>query len=168
MLEYAGAPHDGGQGAEGFLTRLASLDGTDGAVVAIENQSGLEYLLGHDEDHLVSRTFPVDDRWAYCEFVVAGLGPDVSNSFLVVAAHHENAIDRLVDQDVVAWLPAVIGGAPGGAVAWSSPGRRTRASPWSSGETALATRGSIETSPTNAIGIRGAPSMGAAGRVGAR
>ncbi len=56
-------------------------------------------------DHLESRTFPVDHRSAHAQFVEAGLGPDVSNSFLVVAARDDEVLDRLVDPDVVAWMP---------------------------------------------------------------
>lgn len=180
VLEYAGARHGGGGGPTPFLQRLADSLAPGGvAAVAIENQFGLKYLLGHDEDHLArpmigiedypgaesvrtwsraqlegllssvgltahrwlfpfpdyklpttilgesayddaelvdhllrwptsdhqhSRTFPVDHRRAHRAFVEAGLGPEVANSFLVLAAHSPADIDGLVDPDAVAWL----------------------------------------------------------------
>ncbi len=180
VLEYAGAPHGGGVGAEAFLSGLAARVGPGGVMVlAIENQFGLKYLLGHHEDHLDrpmvgvegypgaasvrtwsrrrlgglltdagfgaarwlfpfpdyklpttiltedayadpllvdqlvrgpvddhlrSGVFPVDPRAAHAQFVTAGLGPDVANSFLVVAARAAGDVEEVVDPGALAWL----------------------------------------------------------------
>ena len=45
-----------------------------------------------------------DDRLAHRVFLEAGLGPDVANSFLVVAGHDTGAIARRVDPEVAAWF----------------------------------------------------------------
>ncbi|HEV3400514.1 MAG TPA: methyltransferase domain-containing protein [Acidimicrobiales bacterium] len=45
-----------------------------------------------------------DDRWAHRVFLDAGLGPDVANSFLVVAAAESTGVERLVDGDTAAWF----------------------------------------------------------------
>jgi len=45
-----------------------------------------------------------DDRFAHRVFLEAGLGPEVANSFLVVAGHDAGAIDRRVDPEVAAWF----------------------------------------------------------------
>jgi SAM-dependent methyltransferase len=45
-----------------------------------------------------------DDRLAHRVFLEAGLGPDVANSFLVVAGHDTAAIARQIDPDVAAWF----------------------------------------------------------------
>ena len=45
-----------------------------------------------------------DDRLAHRVFLEAGLGPDVANSFLVVAGHDAAAITRRLDPDVAAWF----------------------------------------------------------------
>ncbi len=45
-----------------------------------------------------------DDRLAHRVFLEAGLGPDVANSFLVVAGHDAGAITRRLDPDVAAWF----------------------------------------------------------------
>jgi hypothetical protein len=180
VLEYAaGRPG----GAISFLSRLASLVRPGGVLaVAIENQLGLVYLLGADEDHLArpwvglegyptaeagvrtfSRTalttlladaglgnqlwlypFPdyklpvailaegayvepdavdlvdqlvgppvtrdrmghpagADTRAVHREMVAAGLGTEVANSFLVVAAADRAALDARCDTSTLAW-----------------------------------------------------------------
>ena len=180
VLEYAaGRPG----GAEVFLGRLAGLVRSGGVLaVAIENQLGLAYLLGADEDHLAhpwvglegyptaeagvrtfSRTaltrllaevgmadqlwlypFPdyklpvailtegayvapdavdlvdqlvgppvardrmdhpvgADTRAVHREMVAAGLGTEVANSFLVVAAADRAALDARCDTSTLAW-----------------------------------------------------------------
>ena len=177
VLEYAGSD----PGA--FLSHLASLVRPGGAlVIAIENQMGLAYWLGADEDHL-GRPFvglsgypgdtggirthsraglagllsdagmsaqrwlypfpdyklpvailtddayrapdavdfvdqvvgpPVDrlrmggspgpdSRASHRELVAAGLGPDMANSFLVVAGADQTAVDSACGGDVLAW-----------------------------------------------------------------
>ena len=177
VLEYSGTD----PGA--FLSHLASLVRPGGAlVVAIENQMGLAYWLGADEDHL-GRPFvgvagypgdtggirthsraglagllsgagmsaqrwlypfpdyklpvavlseeayrvpdavnfvdqivgpPVDrlrmgasagpdSRASHRELVAAGLGPDMANSFLVVAGADQAAVDTACGGDVLAW-----------------------------------------------------------------
>ena len=53
-----------------------------------------------------------DDRAAHRAMVAAGLGPDVANSFLVVAAADPQAVAGRVDENVLAWRVA--------------PGRRRR------------------------------------------
>jgi len=45
-----------------------------------------------------------DDRLAHRIFLEAGMGPEVANSFIVVAGHDAAAIDRRVDPDVAAWF----------------------------------------------------------------
>jgi O-antigen biosynthesis protein len=45
-----------------------------------------------------------DDRFAHRVFLEAGMGPEVANSFLVVAGHDAGAIDRRVDPEVAAWF----------------------------------------------------------------
>ncbi len=44
-----------------------------------------------------------DDRRAHRVFLEAGLGPDVANSFLVVAGNGPTALERRVDPEVAAW-----------------------------------------------------------------
>ncbi len=177
VLEYSGSNPDA------FLSELASLVRPGGAlVVAIENQMGLAYWLGADEDHLgrpfvglagypgatggirthsraalakllssaglsAQRWFypfpdyklPVailaddayrvpdavdfvdqivgppmsrdragaplgpDSRATHRELVAAGLGPDMANSFLVVAGADHFALDAACDGGVLAW-----------------------------------------------------------------
>lgn len=48
-------------------------------------------------------TVVCDDRGAHRSFVAAGLGPDVANSFLVVASAEAGPLDDLVEPDVLAW-----------------------------------------------------------------
>ncbi len=45
-----------------------------------------------------------DDRIAHRVFLQAGLGPEVANSFLVVAGHDSTAMTRRLDPDVAAWF----------------------------------------------------------------
>lgn len=45
-----------------------------------------------------------DDRRAHRAFLAAGLGPDVANSFLVVAGADDGAASRLVGSQVTAWF----------------------------------------------------------------
>ncbi|MBC8194295.1 MAG: methyltransferase domain-containing protein [Actinobacteria bacterium] len=177
VLEYSGSD------PEAFLTHLASLVRPGGAlVVAIENQMGLAYWLGADEDHLGRpyvgiAGYPGDtggirthsraglagllsdagmsaQRWLYPfpdyklpvavltddayrvpdavefvdqivgppvdrqrmgapagpdsrashrELVAAGLGPDMANSFLVVAGADQGAVDTACAGNVLAW-----------------------------------------------------------------
>ncbi|MBT4891334.1 MAG: methyltransferase domain-containing protein [Gammaproteobacteria bacterium] len=177
VLEYSGTD----PGA--FLTHLASLVRPGGAlVVAIENQMGLAYWLGANEDHLgkpfvglagypgdtggirthsrsglagllsgagmsaqrwlypfpdyklpmavltdnayrvpdavefvdqivgppvdrlrMGATAGPDSRAAHRELVAAGLGPDMANSFLVVAGADQGAVDSACGGDVLAW-----------------------------------------------------------------
>jgi precorrin-6B methylase 2 len=49
------------------------------------------------------RYFLADDRGVHRTFVEAGLGPEVANSFLVVAASDDMALVRHVDREVSAW-----------------------------------------------------------------
>jgi 2-polyprenyl-3-methyl-5-hydroxy-6-metoxy-1,4-benzoquinol methylase len=44
-----------------------------------------------------------DERKAHAAFVAAGIGPDVANSFLVVAGPEGGDVTRLVDADALAW-----------------------------------------------------------------
>ena len=46
----------------------------------------------------------MDSRRVHLSFVEAGLGPDVANSFLVVAGRDDMAIDRFLRRDELAWL----------------------------------------------------------------
>lgn len=53
VLEYAGAGEGGARGPKALLERARGLLKPDGVLMlAIENQLGLKYLLGHPEDHL--------------------------------------------------------------------------------------------------------------------
>ncbi len=177
VLEYSGT--DPGT----FLAHLASLVRPGGAlVVAIENQMGLAYWLGANEDHLgkpfvglagypgdtggirthsrtglatllssagmsaqhwlypfpdyklpvailtddayrvpdavefvdqivgppvdrlrMSTTAGPDSRASHRELIAAGLGPDMANSFLVVAGADQGAVDSACGGDVLAW-----------------------------------------------------------------
>ncbi len=177
VLEYSGT--DPGT----FLAHLASLVRPGGAlVVAIENQMGLAYWLGANEDHLgkpfvglagypgdtggirthsraglatllssagmsaqhwlypfpdyklpvailtddayrvpdavefvdqivgppvdrlrMGTTAGPDSRASHRELVAAGLGPDMANSFLVVAGADQGAVDSACGGDVLAW-----------------------------------------------------------------
>jgi 2-polyprenyl-3-methyl-5-hydroxy-6-metoxy-1,4-benzoquinol methylase len=45
-----------------------------------------------------------DDRSSHQVFLNAGLGPEVANSFLVLAARRESALEGVVDDTAVAWL----------------------------------------------------------------
>lgn len=54
-------------------------------------------------DHANAPSLLCDDRSAHRTMLDAGFGPDVSNSFLVVASSAPAAINALVDADVVAW-----------------------------------------------------------------
>lgn len=45
-----------------------------------------------------------DERAAHQQFVDAGLGPDVANSFLVLAGDAPPTVDHLVDPDTLAWV----------------------------------------------------------------
>ncbi|MEE2767742.1 MAG: methyltransferase domain-containing protein [Actinomycetota bacterium] len=180
VLEYSERQHGG---AVSFLNRLARLVRPGGILaLAIENQLGLAYLLGANEDHLgrpwvglegyqtsesgvrtFSRTtlnkllagaglthqrwlypFPdyklpvailaedvyteidaidlvdqmvgppvardrtggtvdVDTRAVHREFVAAGIGPEVANSFLVLAATDPTALETRSDTSTLAW-----------------------------------------------------------------
>ncbi|OWY61370.1 hypothetical protein B7486_64140, partial [cyanobacterium TDX16] len=44
-----------------------------------------------------------DERKAHAAFVAAEIGPDVANSFLVVAAAEDGDVGRLVDPEILAW-----------------------------------------------------------------
>jgi len=182
VLEYAAAVAGGRSSPERFLERAGSFLRPGGALLlATENQLGLKYLLGYDEDHLgvpwaglegypgrpgvetftrrrlqrlleaaglpAQRWFfpfpdyklpavilaedayaagpgpvlvdqlvrgPVrsldeerhrlcDDRAVHRVFLEEGLGPDVANSFLVLAAAGEPGVARLVDPARLVW-----------------------------------------------------------------
>ena len=45
-----------------------------------------------------------EPRRAHREMVAAGLGPDVANSFLVIAGADRLSVDRVVDPEALAWL----------------------------------------------------------------
>ena len=181
VLEYSGSGSGGGPAA--FLAHLAGLARPGGAlVVAIENQMGLAYWLGADEDHLgrpfvglsgypagtggirtyskaglagllsdaglsaqrwlypfpdyklpvailtddayrrpdaidlvdqlvgppidrirMGGTVGVDQRAVHRQVVAAGLGPDMANSFLVIAGADQSAVDGACGDGVLAW-----------------------------------------------------------------
>lgn len=183
VLEYAGAEVGGGGGAPALLGEVRRLLAPGGvAVVAIENQLGLKYLLGYPEDHVGEpwvglegysgghdvRTWsraglsallddaglgarrwlfpfpdyklptvtlaeaayehadsgrlidqlvrkPVhdwtsprpalrDERRVHRTFVEAALGPEVANSFVVVAGAQAAVLDRVLPEDPLAWV----------------------------------------------------------------
>jgi SAM-dependent methyltransferase len=181
VLEYAASGAGGSTTHRDFLARAASLRRPGGAVlVAIENQIGVKYLLGHHEDHLglpwigvegypgshgfrtfsrrgladmlataglpqqtwlypfpdyklpsvvltdalyelpdapnlvdqlvrrpaaadSARDLLCDDRRGHRVLLEAGLGPDVANSFLVIATADGPAPPFLPDPGVLAW-----------------------------------------------------------------
>lgn len=181
VLEYAASGVGGSSDHQAFLNRAAWLIADGGALLlAIENQVGVKYLVGYDEDHLglpwvgiegyrdghgirtFTRTtlramlaaaglanqrwyfpFPdyklpavvlteelyrlaespdlvdqlirrpagdssprallVDDRRAHRILVEAGIGPEIANSFLVIAAPGSADPPFLPDPEVLAW-----------------------------------------------------------------
>lgn len=54
-------------------------------------------------DHANPPLLLCDDRSAHRTFLEAGLGPDVANSFLVVASRDADRLDEFVEPGVVAW-----------------------------------------------------------------
>lgn len=55
------------------------------------------------EDFAYPRTLITDDRAVHRSFLQAGLGPDVANSFLVLAGRDRNSLRNRLDEDVLAW-----------------------------------------------------------------
>ncbi|WP_419926512.1 methyltransferase domain-containing protein [Candidatus Poriferisocius sp.] len=67
----------------------------------------VDQLVGHPASSEYSRPVLVaDDRAAHIGLLEAGLGPDVANSFLVVAGRHPDAVAERVDPAVLAWRVA--------------------------------------------------------------
>ncbi len=56
------------------------------------------------QDFAFSRTILADDRRVHNVFLNAGLGPDVANSFLVLASSDNHTLDELVDPMSLAWI----------------------------------------------------------------
>ena len=67
----------------------------------------VDQIVGHPTSSQYSRPVLVaDDRAAHTTMVSAGLGPDVANSFLIVAAKNPEAVARRVDENALAWRVA--------------------------------------------------------------
>ncbi|RLE17827.1 MAG: hypothetical protein DRJ65_22240 [Acidobacteria bacterium] len=56
------------------------------------------------QDYAFPRTILTDDRRVHNVFLNAGLGPDVANSFLVLASSDNHTLDELVDPMSLAWI----------------------------------------------------------------
>lgn len=67
----------------------------------------VDQIVGHPTSTEYDRPVLVaDDRAAHRALLTAGLGPDVANSFLIVAGRDPDAVAERVDQRVLAWRVA--------------------------------------------------------------
>ena len=67
----------------------------------------VDQIVGHPTSSEYARPVLVaDDRAAHRTMVAAGLGPDVANSFLIVAAKNPEDVAGRVDEDALAWRVA--------------------------------------------------------------
>ncbi|MYH71952.1 MAG: class I SAM-dependent methyltransferase [Acidimicrobiia bacterium] len=67
----------------------------------------VDQIVGHPTSTEYARPVLVaDDRAAHRTLLTAGLGPDIANSFLVVAGRDADAVAKRVDQQVLAWRAA--------------------------------------------------------------
>ena len=67
----------------------------------------IDQIVGHPTNSEYARPVVVtDERAAHRALLTAGLGPDVANSFLVVAGRSEEAVAERVDQRSLAWRVA--------------------------------------------------------------
>ena len=67
----------------------------------------VDQLVGHPTSSEYSRPVLVaDDRAAHRTMLSAGLGPEVANSFLIVAAKSSEAVAERVDENALAWRVA--------------------------------------------------------------
>ena len=67
----------------------------------------VDQIVGHPTSTEYARPVLVaDDRAAHRTLLTAGLGPDVANSFLIVAGRDSDAVAERVDQRVLAWRVA--------------------------------------------------------------
>lgn len=67
----------------------------------------VDQIVGHPTSTEYDRPVLVaDDRAAHRALLTAGLGPDIANSFLIVAGRDSDAVVKRVDQRVLAWRVA--------------------------------------------------------------
>ncbi|MCY4272982.1 MAG: class I SAM-dependent methyltransferase [bacterium] len=67
----------------------------------------VDQIVGHPTSSEYFRpVLTADDRAAHRAFLAAGLGPEVANSFLVVAGRHPQAVQERVDPETLAWRVA--------------------------------------------------------------
>ena len=67
----------------------------------------VDQIVGHPTSTEYARPVLVaDDRAAHRALLTAGLGPDVANSFLIVAGRDSDAVAERVDQQALAWRVA--------------------------------------------------------------
>ena len=67
----------------------------------------VDQIVGHPTSREYAQPVLVaDDRAAHRTMVAAGLGPDVANSFLIVAAKNPEAVTGRIDENALAWRVA--------------------------------------------------------------
>ncbi len=120
--------------AEGGFDALAELGEGPGAVTTVARAMASPH-------HNGAWRYPYDLQLAHEAMVEAGLGPDVANSFLVVAGRTPDAVDEVADPDALAWIlgderrpgwiaPRAVVATPSGTVVRSLTGPIDRSDGW--------------------------------------